>query len=60
LADSSHWANKADIGVIIGRVGDPTIDLVTGIYVKKIRYQPDAGKIGEAFLTFDPVNRLFS
>lgn len=59
LADSSHWANKADIGVIVGRVGDPRVDLITGIYVKKIRYQPDAGKLGEAFLTFDPETRLF-
>lgn len=59
LADSSHWANKADIGVIVGRVGDPTVDTTTGIYVKKIRYQPDAGTIGQAFLTFDKSSRLF-
>lgn len=60
LADSSHWANKADIGVIIGRVGDPRIDVITGVYIKKIRYQPDAGTLGEAFLTFDRSSRLFS
>jgi twinkle protein len=60
LADSSHWANKADIGVIVGRVGDPKVDLVTGIYIKKIRYQPDAGILGDAFLTFDKESRLFS
>lgn len=59
LADSSHWANKADIGMIVGRVGDPKVDTMTGLYVKKIRYQPDAGKIGEAFLTFDKEARLF-
>jgi twinkle protein len=59
LADSSHWANKADIGVIVGRVGDPQVDTMTGIYVKKIRYQPDAGTLGEAFLTFDKGTRLF-
>ena len=59
LADSSHWANKADIGVIVGRIGDPTIETGTGIYVKKIRYQPDAGTIGEAILNFDRSTRLF-
>lgn len=59
LADSSHWANKADIGVIVGRIGDPAIDSTTGIYVKKIRYQPDAGTLGEATLHFDRSTRLF-
>ena len=59
LADSSHWANKADIGVIVGRVGDPQIETTTGVYVKKIRYQPDAGIIGEGLLTFDKSTRLF-
>ena len=59
LADSSHWANKADIGVIVGRIGDHQTDTLTGIYTKKIRYQPDAGKIGEAILNFNPESRLF-
>ena len=60
IADSSHFANKADIGLIIGRVGDPKVDVMTGVYIKKIRYQPDAGKLGEVFLTFDKSTRLFS
>ena len=60
IADSSHFANKSDIGVIVGRVGDPKVDVITGIYIKKIRYQPDAGTLGEAFLTFDRSTRLFS
>jgi twinkle protein len=59
LADSSHWANKADIGVIIGRIGDPAMDVLTGVYVKKIRYQPDAGILGHNTLTFDKEKRLF-
>lgn len=59
LADSSHWANKADIGIIIGRIGDPKFETLTGVYVKKIRYQPDAGVLGEAFLNFDKSTRLF-
>jgi len=60
LADSSHWANKADMGVIIGRMGDPEVDTLTGVYIKKIRYQPDAGSIGNATLDFNRVTRLFS
>lgn len=60
LADSSHWANKADIGLIIGRIGDPKHDVLTGIYIKKIRYQPDAGKVGDVVLTFDKESRLFT
>ena len=59
LADSSHWSNKADLGVIIGRIGDPQHDVLTGIYVKKVRYQPDAGSIGSGTLTFDKEKRLF-
>lgn len=59
LADSSHWANKADLGVIVGRIGDPKHDVLTGIYIKKIRYQPDAGQLGDVTLTFDPKTRLF-
>lgn len=59
LADSSHWANKADLGVIIGRIGDPEHDTTTGVYIKKIRYQPDAGRIGYTVLNFDTRNRLF-
>lgn len=59
LADSSHWSNKADIGIIVGRIGDPTIDTSTGIYVKKIRYQPDAGTLGSTILNFDKSTRLF-
>jgi len=59
LADSSHWANKADIGLIVGRVGDPRTDNITGLYIKKIRYQPDAGRLGDVYLTFDQSTRLF-
>jgi twinkle protein len=59
LADSSHWANKADIGVIVGRLGNPEVDTMTGIYIKKVRYQPDAGSLGTVLLDFDKENRLF-
>jgi len=59
LADSSHWANKADIGIIVGRLGNPEVDTMTGIYIKKVRYQPDAGSLGTVLLDFDKENRLF-
>lgn len=59
ISDSSHWANKADIGVVVSRVGDVMNGTDTAIFVKKIRYQPDAGKIGDIVLRFDPVKRIF-
>jgi twinkle protein len=59
IADSSHWANKADLGVIVGRIGTSPLDSLTGIYVKKIRYQPEAGELSSAILTFDRQLRIF-
>lgn len=60
VSDSAHFANKADLGVVIARRGDPQHDFVSAIMVKKIRYQPDAGRIGSIDVTFDPETRLFS
>jgi len=59
ISDSSHWANKADIGVVVTRVGDLSLSTETAIFIKKIRYQPDAGEIGEATLRFDKFERIF-
>lgn len=59
ISDSSHWANKADIGVVVVRIGDMSISTDTGIFIKKIRYQPDAGQIGDATLVFDRSRRIF-
>jgi len=59
LADSSHWANKADLGVIVGRVGNSPQDFTTGVYVKKVRYQPETGKPGDATFTFEPNSKTF-
>lgn len=59
ISDSAHWANKADIGVTVARVGDDPESTSTGIYVKKIRYQPEAGKIGEGLLQYDRERRIF-
>lgn len=59
ISDSAHWANKADIGVTIARIGDDPESTSTGVYIKKIRYQPEAGKLGEGLLQFDRERRIF-
>lgn len=59
ISDSAHFANKADIGVIIARQGNLEMDTLTSVLVKKIRFQPDMGKPGDKDLDFDPVKRLF-
>ena len=59
ISDSSHWANKADIGVVVARLGDLSISTETGIFIKKIRYQPDAGQIGDVSLNFNRTDRIF-
>jgi twinkle protein len=58
VADSAHFANKADLGVMIARLGKTT-DTLTGINVVKVRYQPDAGVPGSAELVYDRVARVF-
>lgn len=59
ISDSAHWANKADIGITVGRIGEPDISTSTGIYITKVRYQPDAGRLGEFLLQFDRERRMF-
>jgi twinkle protein len=59
ISDSAHWANKADIGVTVARIGDDPESTSTGIYIKKIRYQPEAGKLGEGVLQYDRDRRIF-
>lgn len=59
ISDSAHWANKADIGITIGRIGDEAISTSTGVYVKKIRYQPEAGRLGECVLQYNVERRIF-
>lgn len=59
ISDSAHWANKADIGVTIGRIGEQDVSTSTGVYVKKVRYQPEAGKPGEFILQYNTEMRIF-
>ena len=59
VSDSAHFANKADIGVVVARVGEDTFSNVSAIHVRKIRYQPDAGELGEVKMKFDRERRMF-
>lgn len=59
VSDSAHWANKADLGVIVARLGSMQ-DTLTGIFIKKVRYQPETGRIGDIELVYDPETRMFS
>lgn len=59
ISDSAHFANKADVGIVVARVGEDFYSTTTGIHVRKIRYQPDAGELGEVKMTFDRDRRMF-
>lgn len=59
ISDSAAFQNKADLGIVVCRLGDPATDTATGIFVRKVRYQPLAGELGSAELTFDKQSRLF-
>ena len=59
ISDSAAFQNKADIGIVVARLGDPATDTTTGIFVRKIRYQPLAGELGNVEFTFDKRARLF-
>lgn len=61
VSDSAHFANKADLGVVIARLGDPEHDSISSVMVKKVRYQPDTGCTGGRIeFTFDRQARIFS
>lgn len=59
ISDSAHFANKADIGIVIARLGNIEVDTLTACLIKKIRYQPETGKPGRVDLDFDPEKKLF-
>lgn len=59
-SDSAHFANKADLGVVIARQGTNENDTTTGIFIRKVRYQPDMGQQGHIDVVFDKATRLFS
>lgn len=55
IADTAHFANKADQGVILVRRGDGDTDVL----VRKVRYQPETGRHGKVAMRFDKSSRLF-
>lgn len=59
ISDSAHWANKADVGIVVARVGDLIYGNNTGVYVTKVRYQPETGKPGSMELIYNPQQRIF-
>jgi twinkle protein len=59
IADSAHWANKPDIGVIVSRLGKGAGDSVSAIQIRKIRYQPECGTLGSVEVVYDPETRTF-
>lgn len=60
ISDSAHFANKADIGVVVARMGNPETDNEAAVIVKKIRYQPETGKPGQRMFAFDADKKIFS
>ena len=60
IADSAAFQNKADLGVVVARLGDPAVDTLTGVFVKKVRYQPVTGSIGSIEIDIDTTAGLFS
>ncbi len=51
IADAAHWANKADVGVIIHRTNSGTETLIR---VCKVRFQDDIGVPGDITANFNP------
>lgn len=55
IADSAHWRNKADMGLIVHRDDDKT----SRIIVAKCRYWGKIGKTGEVKVRFDDYRNKF-
>lgn len=57
ISDSAHWANKADIGIVIHR--DSPDETLTQIIVKKSRYHDQIGRPGTVWAHYDTATRRF-
>jgi twinkle protein len=55
VADSAHWANKADLGVIVHRQENNTL-----VRVQKSRYHKDIGLPDDYILDYDTETMRFS
>ncbi len=60
IADTAHFANKADFGVVIARQGDPAFDTVSDVHIRKIRYQPVSGRPGTVSMVLDQKRGIFT
>ena len=62
VADSAHFANKADLGVVIARRVDEGGEATTEtmVLVRKVRFQPECGAPGGVTLIYDTTTRTFS
>lgn len=60
ISDSSHWANKSDIGVIIHRLeGESEGKFATLVRVAKVRYWGVIGRTGDRFLEYLPERGIY-
>lgn len=57
ISDSAHFANKADLGVVIARIDN---SMQTFIMVQKVRYQPLTGMRGKHGVTYSYESKTFS
>lgn len=53
IADSAHWANKADIGVVLHREKDESGAQFTAFNVVKVRYEELIGNMGSKRLVLN-------
>ena len=49
IADSAHWRNKCDMGIVVHRTDDKTSKII----VAKCRHWGKTGRVGEAELRYD-------
>lgn len=54
IADSAHWYNKPDIGIVLHGEHDEKIGDHTAVYIKKSRYHEIIGKPGVVRLRYIP------
>jgi twinkle protein len=55
IADSAHWKNRCDVGVIVHR--DP--EEVTLVRVEKVRYHDEIGRPGDVYVRYDWTRATF-
>lgn len=60
IADSAAFQNKADVVLVVARLGSMIDDNITGLFVKKIKMQPQGGSLGAVELLFDRHLRTFT